>query len=461
MNPLLRKRLLSSLSLSSSLSPCSSAPSRLRRLCMVLIAIGLSAACAWGQATPLERTFHASKAEVESALRTMQADAGGRLPTVEGFVASQNQALERFQRPHYTFSIQVTGQAPAGSVVRVLARITAWYADPDPSQAGYRELPSSGRLETDLLERLEDSLGKSAVVPSTQPNSAPANPPAPEKGSVAASAAAPRRVPRSSPSTSKTPSGTTGSVFTTPRAGATSLPPRTQVDSSTAETRNSAKYLQDLRHQASDLEDILRNQSHPSDLAAVKQARTPVFDRPAEDAQVLFLADAEDEFQVLNTNADWVHVQISGLSRGWIRGSQLELPSASTNRAAARNGTAAGGQPFRREREEVNTFPGDWAPLRGKSVKIIWLEPTGSAGSTASVRWEIARSMFERASANLSTATPSIEGVVLIFDSADGGMAAATLTSLQEWRAGHLSDDAFRAQCSLDPPEAFQTAAGR
>jgi hypothetical protein len=45
--------------------------------------------------------------------------------------------------------------------------------------------------------------------------------------------------------------------------------------------------------------------------------------------------------------------------------------------------------------------------------------------------------------------------VVLIFDSEDGGMAAATLPALQQWKAGTLSDQAFWRRCFFDPPEAF------
>jgi hypothetical protein len=35
-------------------------------------------------------------------------------------------------------------------------------------------------------------------------------------------------------------------------------------------------------------------------------------------------------------------------------------------------------------------------------------------------------------------------------------MAAATFASLQQWRAGHLSEDAFWKQCWVDPAEAFK-----
>jgi hypothetical protein len=43
-------------------------------------------------------------------------------------------------------------------------------------------------------------------------------------------------------------------------------------------------------------------------------------------AKPLFLATAHDEFEMLDFNADWVHVRISGLSRGWIWRTSLEMP---------------------------------------------------------------------------------------------------------------------------------------
>jgi hypothetical protein len=42
---------------------------------------------------------------------------------------------------------------------------------------------------------------------------------------------------------------------------------------------------------------------------------------------------------------------------------------------------------------------------------------------------------------------------VVIFDSADGGMIAATFATLQQWKAGALSDAALWHQCFFDPPE--------
>ena len=45
-------------------------------------------------------------------------------------------------------------------------------------------------------------------------------------------------------------------------------------------------------------------------------------------AKTLFLASARDEFEMLDFNRDWVHVRISGLSRGWIWRNNLEMPDS-------------------------------------------------------------------------------------------------------------------------------------
>ena len=76
------------------------------------------------------------------------------------------------------------------------------------------------------------------------------------------------------------------------------------------------------------LQEILLNQAHPANLVAVRKTDTPVLANPIENAKVLFLAAAEDEFEMLDANPNWVHVRISGLSRGWIRRSSLEMPDA-------------------------------------------------------------------------------------------------------------------------------------
>jgi hypothetical protein len=53
---------------------------------------------------------------------------------------------------------------------------------------------------------------------------------------------------------------------------------------------------------------------------------------------------------------------------------------------------------------------------------------------------------------------PAPAGVVLIFDSADGGMIAATVATLQQWKSGALSDAALWHQSFFDPPEVFNSS---
>jgi hypothetical protein len=69
--------------------------------------------------------------------------------------------------------------------------------------------------------------------------------------------------------------------------------------------------------------------------------------------------------------------------------------------------------------------------------------------------------MFLKEYAELSQTSTTTAGVVVIFDSEDGGMAAATLLALREWKAGTLSDQAFWRRCFFDPPETFTSPTGQ
>ena len=66
--------------------------------------------------------------------------------------------------------------------------------------------------------------------------------------------------------------------------------------------------------------------------------------------------------------------------------------------------------------------------------------------------------MFKNSFGDVAKTTPAVAGLVVILDSEDGGMAAATMAVLQQWQAGHLPDGAFWKRCLLDPAEAFKTA---
>ncbi len=69
-----------------------------------------------------------------------------------------------------------------------------------------------------------------------------------------------------------------------------------------------------------------------------------------------------------------------------------------------------------------------------------------------------AKSLFDREYSDLVRTSSSVAGVVVIFDSEDGGMIAATMPVLGQWKSATLSDQAFWRHCFLDPREAFGLA---
>lgn len=390
-------------------------------------------------ATALRQSFNAPKADVEQALKDLNAYQNGRLPFIDGFVGSIDQPTANFQRAYYQYTISVQQVSDAEVRVSVNAKISAWYEDKDASKSGYRDLPSNGRLEEDLLDRLRGRLRKHAA-------------------DVAAS-----RTPLVSPKLlgiTPTPVERSTEEPEAPAASASSATPAFRPFTQTARplTPNSPPPAQDAHYERlvreeSTLREVIAAQQHPDDLVAIKAAHTPITASPSETSRVLMYADAEDEFQYLKSEGGWVHVQISGLNRGWIRTSQVELPRRSEAVVPS-----AVPEPFHQTKEETSTFPGDWAPLRGKNVKIIWVQPNGA--STQKSRLSYAESVFRKQAPQVSSGN-GVEGVVVVFDAAEGGMAATTVAALQQWGSGSLSDTAFLKQCWFDPADAFTTSASR
>ena len=423
-----------------------------------LVFLLLSLCCAQEQA--FQHTFQASRTDVESALRAIRAQSGGKLPVLEGFAAETSEAA-RYRRPYYQFSIETSAINSSETLVRVHASITAWYEDDNPSQSGYRSLASNGRLESDLFDRIEEAL----------PRGAAKTAPTPEKSAHAAKSARPFEKPaeasagRGVHDNSALPDAASAAkIAATLRAPsvAPSAPPTVQ-NGPAAGIQQTAIRRQELEQQARNLQEILEHQSKPQDLAVVKNARTPVLSRPMPDARVLMLAEAEDEFQVIEAQNDWIHVQLTGLEGGWVQREQLDLSHVSPRLLAPQGRpTLSSAQTFQQTREETGTFPGQWQALRGKKVKIIWVEASDShQDSTLMQRANFARSVFRKTYPELSRSNDRVEGVVIVFDAADGGMAAATVADLRRLNAGELSENAFWKQCWLDPPEAFQKSSSQ
>jgi len=149
-----------------------------------------------------------------------------------------------------------------------------------------------------------------------------------------------------------------------------------------------------------------QNQARPKNLVAVKKSGTPVVASASLTAKTLFLASAHDEFEMLDFTRDWVHVRISGLSRGWIGEITWRWPDSVPENDVAPTAAAVptAAETFHVSREETAPFPGDWAPLRGMRVKIVSVENNDeqakdSGGAPAGIRQVGARQRLCRTGA--------------------------------------------------------------
>jgi hypothetical protein len=407
-------------------------------LSLLLVALTLA------QAVPYARSYQKSREEVDAALKELQAYSGQKLPVVDGFVATTDKPLDQYERAFYQFAIELLPGTSSGTIVRITAKITAWYADKDPSKSGYQVLPSNGRLELDLLDRLEEKFGGKPAPPAAR--------------SVSNSTI-------TAPKPKLDLAGVPGAAIPSPanppaNSGAAK---NDELGSLRQQREAEEKRMRNLSAELQSLQEIQKNQAHPLNLVVVKKSGTPVLVKPAEGAHVLFNAAAEDEFEFLDLAGDWIHVQISGISRGYMRRNSLALPEALEARLQASAGRLQKERlaVFRIVREETTSFPGDWDPLRGKSVKIYTVQPISQDPKEigAGAKLSFAASLFEKGSAELTSTSPTVEGIVIIFDSADGGIVGATLASVQQLASHSILLENFWRQCYLDPPEAFQVSA--
>ena len=436
-----------------------------------LLAVALGSMLAQAQTGAYERAFPQSKATMEQALKAIQGNLAGRLPTLDGFAKPGEQPLDRYQRGYYQSTVEVIPTRSGGSIVRVTSKVTAWYADPSRAHSGYQLLTSNGRLEADLLDQLADEVAETA--PGTEVRTAAAAPaavpnptavPVPPRPTVAIPAPAGTSKPVVEAKKTAEPA-ITGASPSVPRAfptsPSTSIPAPPSSSAPTAEQLRAEKQDSGLQAEASSLEEVLKNTAHPRNLVAVKKSGTPVVATPSLTAKSQFLASEHDEFELLDFNADWVHVRISGISRGWIWRNSVEMPDgiADTDVPAAST-QAPSADLFHVIREETAPFPGDWAPLRSKTVKIISVQKVDEAAKDAGPkdRLEYAKFLLEKTYKEISKNDQQLQGVVVIFDSADGGMIAAPAPTLQQWIAGTLTDAALWHKCFFDPPETFDSA---
>ncbi len=392
------------------------------------------------QAVPYARAFAKSAEEVESALKDLQAYSGQKLPIVDGFVATGDKPLNQYERAFYQFSIDVLPGTAGGTIVRVTAKITAWYADKDPAKSGYQVLPSNGRLELDLLDRLEEKFGgkpASSMARALSNSTISAPKPKLDLGGVPGI-----QIPAAA-----NPAAKSGGMAD-------------ELGSLRSNREAEEKHMRELNAELQSLQEIKKNQAHPQNLVAVKKAGAPVLAKPAEGAHVLFNAAAEDEFEFIGAEGEWIHVQISGPSRGYIRRNNLELSEFIAARLNSQGATAPAEKvaAFFIVREENSPFPGDWEPLKGKAVKIFTAQPVSQDPKESGARAKLAfaSSLFQKYATDDAALPSAVEGIVVIFDSADGGIVGTTLATLKQFTAGTLSPENFWKQCYRDPLEAFQ-----
>jgi hypothetical protein len=407
------------------------------RILLYLICLAAFARETRAQAIPYAKSFTAPRPQIEQALKDLQAYAGQKLPILDGFVAHTDNSLDRYERGFYQFSIELVPGEAGSTIVRLSAKITAWYADRDVAKSGYQVLPSNGRLELDFLDRLEEKLTGKPIPTASRASNAPQTP-QPKLDLSAARTAATMASPL--PQTAEAPD---------------------EVVALRSQRIAGEKRVQQLTAELQNLQEIKHGQAHPTNLLVVKKPGTPLYAKSAETSRILFEAAANDEFEFLEAEGEWIHVSISGDSRGYLRKSAVELPETLAARLQASTPSPKEKFPgFRLEREEIGDFPGDWAPLKGKKVKIFTvqlLSPNAKETGPA-VRRNFCLTLFEQGFRDGSGANPAPEGVVVIFDAADGGIAAATSANIRRRAAGELQGEAFWQQGYLDPPDAFTPA---
>jgi hypothetical protein len=396
--------------------------------------LAASAVLASGQAVPYARSYSKPKAEVQQALKELQAYSGQKLPILDGFVAPGSKPLDKYERGFFQFTIDLLPGDSGGTLVRLSAKITAWYADRDVAKSGYEVLASNGRLELDLLDRLQEKLtGKPVDPPATLQSSVQAPRPKLDLSGVPGA-----RIVEPPPAIAKTPDEVTA-------------------------VRNQRvleeRRVQQLTAELQNLKEIAQNQAHPQNLVVVARSGTPVYAKASEESRLLFEAAVHDEFEFLDADKGWIHIEISGDSRGYIRQNALLLPdSVAARLAKEEHGPESKLPGFRIEREDMSTFPGDWFILKGKTVKIYTVQPVSQdpKESGPAARLDYSLVLFARGLKESASVTPTPEGVVVIFDAADGGIAGATISDIQKYASGTLTRAAFWTQCYLDPIEAFR-----
>ena len=328
-------------------------------------------------------------------LERLGADTGSRLPTLDGFVTTERDKLQNLERPYYEYKLNLVAREPDRTEVEVKANVSAWFADPVGTRTGYQVFNSNGRLESDLLDRLEAALTKT--------------PPGPQALSREIQSVKQQRVDIQSHIASL----------------------ETQIkELSTSPADQSAAYVE------------------------VTRPRTPIFTSPNEKSAKLFTVGLEDELEIADRQSAWIKVKLDGNREGWLRRSETKVISAGDDGSLTSKDGASG---FTVQRETIATFSGDWPRLQNKNALYVWVRPDGSPLNAApGAKLRFARQLFKlRYRRMLHSPEDPAAGIVVIFLDAKGGVAAASADDIALWQEGSLSESSFVGRCSLDPRSSF------
>jgi hypothetical protein len=414
----------------------------LRALIPLGLALGSTAAAQ--QAPPTERVYNHPQAEIVKVMEQMQAYDTQRLPALSGFVNASAASLDHLENPRFQLHIDLVSEGQAQTLVRVTAKITAWYEDRGPSRSQYTVVPSNGRLEEDFLNRLSMKL---ETGPSGQQVAASADRPSWPTTSVGAE-------PRD-PGTGATGEASPRSTRS-PNAPAATLPSNAagalagQINAIRAERETLEQKERKLQQQISELQSASKSEVYLKNMAVVRAAQTPVFEQNQDTSKVLFRTDPDDEFPILEVRAGWVRVGLEKGAEAWLRLSQLRQPGdPSDSDAAVLNFSAAN--------EEVKTFGGDWTQLKGKTALYVFAQPARQLPEAALGQNQLrfAEYTFVEGYRAATHSQQQIDGVVVVFLGQKGGVAAATLADIRRWHEGYITDKLFLERCSLDPADSF------
>jgi hypothetical protein len=408
---------------------------RLFPLSFILLAM---CAYVWPQSedsAAVERTYPFTVDAVQKALQRIGGFGGGKLPVLDGFVTSADP--ERYDHPYFQYRVHLKSVDPNTTLVSVEAKISALFANQDPAHPEYHALPSNGRLESDLHDRLQLALHGTTASPPMQQNK-----------DVAPSVPQPAEVANTKSSSSATSA-------------------QAQLDAILAERQSVREQSASLQTQIDQLKASDHKPANFAKVASVKRSGVGVMSRENFGGPVLFRAQAEDEFEIIQLQSGWAQVRLSADSTGYIQADELRLPAGIVEKPAdspVAKAPAPAVAPqtdlgFSVSREDVTVFSGDWPRLKGKKVLFVYAQPRGLLSDMVNedAKLSYAKRIFDNRYRSVSQSKTDIEGVVVVFLGSRGGVAAATLADIRQWIEGGLADEAFVNRCSLDPPAEFRS----